>query len=187
MDHQTVVLDHMNPTLFLNYDGTLHRGCALLGPKGEIALDTGRALFEFAPMLARMLKPYPLVDIVLTTTWLGKLPVKEVIAYLPDELARRVVDTTCDTKARWRYLQNHARAEIIMRYAFGNRLRKWLALDDSAYGAWALGWQPGDFSEHFLLVDAARGLGDKFAQKRIQEWLIDVHRQSNSWAGVRHA
>ncbi|CAG9269525.1 hypothetical protein PCAR4_830028 [Paraburkholderia caribensis] len=39
-------------------------------------------------MLGKMPNPYPSVEIVLTTSWLSKLPVKEVIGYLPKELAR---------------------------------------------------------------------------------------------------
>nr|CUV45052.1 protein of unknown function [Ralstonia solanacearum] len=37
-----------------------------------------------------MLRPYPAVEIVLTTSWLQTLPVDTVISFLPSELAQRV-------------------------------------------------------------------------------------------------
>lgn len=55
-----------------------------------------------------MLKPYPTVEIVFTTSWLQTLPVDAVISYLPPELALRVVDTTKDIRPRLSYEQSGA-------------------------------------------------------------------------------
>ncbi|WP_331935436.1 HAD domain-containing protein [Cupriavidus taiwanensis] len=51
--------------------------------------------------LAELLRPYPSVEIVLTTSWLQSLTLDRVIAYLPPELARRVVGSTKDIKPRF--------------------------------------------------------------------------------------
>ena len=171
-----LVLDRTTPTLLLDYDGTLHAGQALLDGDGQITLDSGRTLFEFAPLLVEMLRPYPSVEIVLTTSWLQTLPVDAVISYLPPELARRVVDTTRDIKPRLSYEHSGAgRTDIIVSYAYGKRLKNWLAIDDSVYGAAKFGREPGELTQHFLLLDSARGIGDESAQQRIRQWLVEVH------------
>ncbi|MGN8086409.1 HAD domain-containing protein [Ralstonia sp. 22086] len=136
----------------------------------------GRPLFEFALLLVEMLKPYPRVEIVLTTSWLQTLAADTVISYLPPELARRVVDTTRLLKPRLSYEQSGAgRTDVIVSYAYGKRLKNWLAIDDSTYGSTKFGREPGALMEHFVLLDSARGLGDESAQQRIRKWLIQVH------------
>lgn len=171
-----LVLDRTAPTILLDYDGTLHAGQALLDNDGRITLDSGRQLFEFAPLLIEMLRPYPSVEIVLTTSWLQALPVDVVISYLPPELAKRVVDTTKDIKPRLSYEHSGAgRTDVIVSYTYGKRLKNWLALDDSTYGASMFGREPGELTDHFLLLDAARGISDELAQERIRQWLVEVH------------
>ncbi len=170
-----LVLDRTTPTILLDFDGTLHAGQALLDDEGLIALDSGRPLFEFAPLLVEMLKPYPTVEIVLTTSWLQTLPVDTVISYLPPELAQRVVDTTKDIKPRLSYERSGAgRTDVIVSYTYGKRLKNWLAIDDSVYGASMFGREFGELAHHFLLLDSARGIGDDSALQRIRQWLIEV-------------
>lgn len=171
-----LVLDRTTPTIFLDYDGTLHAGQALLDNDGRITLDSGRQLFEFAPLLVEMLRPYPTVEIVLTTSWLQALPVDVVISYLPPELAQRVVDTTKDIKPRLSYEHSDAgRTDVIVSYTYGKRLKNWLAIDDSAYGVSMFGREPGELTDHFLLLDSERGISDAPAQQRIRQWLVEVH------------
>ena len=93
-------------TLFIDFDGTLHIGRGIRDVDGRVTLDSGRPLFEYAPLLIEMLVPYPDVQIVLTTSWLDTLPAETVIGYLPSKLARRVVDTTKGRKARVSYMLN---------------------------------------------------------------------------------
>lgn len=170
-----LVLDNDTPTLFVDYDGTLHAGHALIDEAGQITLDSGRPLFEFAPLLVEMLAPYPSVEIVLTTSWLDTLPEDKVIVYLPPELARRVVDTTKNIKPRLSYLQNGSgRTDVITCYAFGKHLKTWLAIDDSVYGAYHFGREPGELVKNFLLLDSASGISNEDAQRRIREWLVEV-------------
>jgi hypothetical protein len=176
-----LVMDQPTPTLFVDYDGTLHRGHAVLGKNGEVSLDSGQPLFEYAPLLAQMLEPYPSVQIVLTTSWLDTLPFEQVISYLPSELARRVVDTTQRIKPRFGYLKDgSARTYVIRSYVVGKRLKNWLAIDDSLYGAFHLGTDMLDLSPHLVLLDSQRGIADAEAQRRISKWLVDVHTDHSS-------
>jgi hypothetical protein len=171
MEHPTPNQSPTAPTLFVDYDGTLHIGHALIGASGLVTLDSGRPLFEYAPLLVEMLKPYPAVQTVLTTTWLQTLPADKVIAYLPPELARRVVDTTRDRKARFSYMLNGSgRTDIIT----------CLAIDDSVYGACHFGREPGELVQNFLLLESKRGISDEAAQQRIRAWLNELHKDCAS-------
>ena len=173
---QMPVLDEPVPTLFVDYDGALHRGHALLDENGEISLDTGNPLFEFAPLLVSLLEPWPEVEIVLTTSWLSKLSVEQVVAYLPAQLAKRVVGTTQGYRARfgdWKI--GIARTYIIRTYVFKHRLKNWLAIDDSVYGARDLSTDFLALDSHLVLLDSRRGIGDAQAQQRIRDWLARVH------------
>lgn len=181
MEHPTPNQSPTAPTLFVDYDGTLHVGHALIDASGRVTLDSGRPLFEYAPLLVEMLKPYPAVQIVLTTTWLQTLSTEKVIAYLPPELARRVVDTTRGRKARLSYMLNGSgRTDIITCYAFGEGLTQWFAIDDSVYGAYHFGREPGELVRNFLLLDSSRGISDAGAQQRIRDWLTEVHKDRDA-------
>jgi hypothetical protein len=168
-------------TLFVDYDGTLHAGRAFIEAAGQVTLDSGRPLFEFAPLLVEMLEPYPAVEIVLTTSWLQAMPTERVVSYLPPELARRVVDTTRGRIARFSHMKDGSgRTDIIASYAYGKRLKNWLAIDDSVYGAYYFGREPGELVQNFVLLDSTRGISDAGAQQRIREWLVDVQKNRNS-------
>ena len=167
----------MPSTLFVDYDGTLHVGNALLDTRtGDVILDSGRQLLEFAPLLADMLEPYPEVEIVLTTSWLHTLPLEQVVSYLPQALARRVVDTTLGIKPRLSYVLNGSeRTYIITSYVYGKSLQNWMAIDDSVHGAYHFGRKPGELLDHFVLLDSSRGISDEQAQRRVRDWLTGIH------------
>lgn len=172
----TLVPDKTEPTLFVDFDGTLHSGHAFIDEGGQITLDSGRQLLEYAPLLVEMLEPYPAVEIVLTTFWLRKLTTETIMSYLPMELARRVVDTTRDRKARLSYVLNGAeKTDIISSYVYGKRLKNWLAIDDAVYGAYHFGREPGGFVRNFVLLDSALGISDEGARQHIRDWLVEVH------------
>jgi transcriptional regulator with XRE-family HTH domain len=167
-----LIPERTTPTLFVDYDGTLHAGHAYIDDEGEITLDSGRPLFEFAPILAEILQPYPAVEIVLTTSWLQRLSTAQVTAYLPPDLAQRVVGTTRDMKPRFSYLRSGAgRTDVIASYALGKGLRNWLALDDSVLNAHLFG---GELVSNFVLLDPALGISDEKASNRLRQWLQRV-------------
>jgi len=171
-----LVLDNPTPTLFVDYDGTLHRGHGLLDASGQVFLDTGNPTFEFAPLLESLLNPYPRVEIVLTTSWLDMLPVEKVVSYLPPLLAKRVVGTTHGIKSRFGYLlDGSARTYIIRSYVFQHHLKNWLAIDDSVYGAYHLSTDFLRLEPHLVLLDPQQGIDSPESLRRIRKWLADVH------------
>jgi hypothetical protein len=94
MAQSALILDRTTSTLFLDFDGTLCSGRALLEGDGLVTRDSGRPLFEYAPPLVEMLQPYQVVQIALTTLLLQTMSPEKVISYLPPKLAQRVVDST---------------------------------------------------------------------------------------------
>ncbi|MFX1737136.1 HAD domain-containing protein [Paraburkholderia sp. A1RI_3L] len=172
-----IVFDELTPTLFVDFDGTLHRGRALLEEDGQVSLDTGNLVLEFAPLLEALLRPYPSVRIVLTTSWLNTLPTERVVSLLPLALAARVAGTTRGFKMRFGYMQDgSARTYVIRSYVFEHHLKNWLALDDSVFGAYHLSTYFLDLEPHLVLLDSKQGIGDPVAQRRILEWLAEVHK-----------
>jgi hypothetical protein len=173
--------ERTTPTLFLDFDGTLHVGHAVVDADGQVSLESGGPLFEYAPLLVELLAPYPAVEIVLTTSWLDAMNDETVLAYLPPELSRRVIDTTRGRRPRLSYMLNGSgRTDVITCYAFGKGLTQWLAIDDSVYGAYHFGPEPGQLMRNFLLLDSSRGISDKGAQQRIREWLVEVHKDAKT-------
>lgn len=165
------------PTLFPDFDGTLHVGHAVAETDGQVSLESGRRVFEYAPLLVQLLAPYPDVEIVLTTSRLDAMTDETVLAYLPPELSRRVIDTTRGRRPRLSYMLNGSgRTDVLTWYAFGNGLTQWLAIDDSVYGAYHFGREPGQLMRNFLLLDSIRGISDEGAQQQIRECLVEVHK-----------
>lgn len=165
-------LDRNAPTLMLDFDGTLHVGNAILDERGNVSLDSGRRLLEFAPLLADLLVPYPDVQIVLTTSWLHTLDQETVVAFLPEALARRIVDTTQAIKPRLSHiLDGSERTYVVTSYALGKRLSCWMALDDRLYGMYS----EGTSASNFLKLDSNVGLNDPAVLQRIHDWLVASH------------
>ncbi|MCA8251446.1 hypothetical protein LGN12_30335 [Burkholderia multivorans] len=174
--HPQIKFDNLTPTLFVDYDGTLHRGRAYIDTSdGDISLDTGNVPFEFAPILEGMLSPYPRVEIVLTTSWLSSIPLKQAAEYLPPSLAARVVGSTHKYKVPFGYIQNgSARTYEIRSCVFEKRLRHWLAIDDAVFGATSLTSDFLPLEPHLVLLDGRKGFGDAAAQRRVQAWLQSI-------------
>lgn len=78
------------------------------------------------------------------------------LAYPPPELSRRVIDTTRGRRPRLSYMLNGSgRTDVITCYAFGKGLTQWLAIDDSVYGAYHFGREPGQLMHNFCFSTLA--------------------------------
>jgi hypothetical protein len=99
--------------LFTDFDGCLHpHGCA------------ESRFFESAPVLIRLLEPFPHVSLVLSTSWVWDIGFERARDHLPEPLRSRVIGAT--QQSSWhRTVQITADVER-------RKPRAWLAIDDSA-------------------------------------------------------
>jgi hypothetical protein len=116
--------------LFLDVDGVLHTRYTYIQKRtGMPAAEPGCELFEHLPMLVEALRPYPYVQIILSTSWVEVFGF-EYTKEMTGELSERVVGTTHKDDRIWRS-ERGLQVEI---YAKDNGLN-WVALDDDA-GGW---------------------------------------------------
>jgi len=128
----------MTPVLYLDYDGVLHPAdvrvteAEPLRPRVYNGGPTDHPLFEHAPLLEHVLRPFADVRIVLSTSWVRVLGYEFAVQQLPAGLRGRVVGTM------WReeLLQHppRARYDAIQTDAVARGLDRWLALDDDLEG-----------------------------------------------------
>ncbi|MFM0557617.1 HAD domain-containing protein [Paraburkholderia sediminicola] len=166
MARTQLVFDARAPTLYLDIDGTLHAGSAVIDDTGLITLDSGRELFEFAPVLVELLAPHPSIQIVLTTSWVSHIGCAGVVSYLPDALRYRVVDDTTRVRSRMSEVRDGTdRVSKILRHVWSHGVLSWLVLDDRAWGV------PIGYVRHFVHLSPESGISSPDARSRIKSWL----------------
>jgi hypothetical protein len=122
------------PVLYLDFDGVLHPD-EVYRIRGRIVLRCdGMNLFEWSPLLAEHLEPYPGVRIILSTSWVRVLSFNEARAWLPDSLASRVVGATWHSAMNQFWWNNLSRYQQISLHARRHRISRWLAIDDDTQG-----------------------------------------------------
>lgn len=153
--------------LFLDFDGVMHRFGALRTRRGIISDKPSVRLFEFAPVLVECLKPYPRLEIVLSTSWVRALGYQRAKNVLPAELRERVVGATYHSRYHdaWKW-PAIARGIQILRYVRVHRLQRWLAVDDCTDGF-------DGFEEHVVKCDEHLGLGDSKTRDLLQRRLAE--------------
>ncbi|WP_233863686.1 HAD domain-containing protein [Paraburkholderia adhaesiva] len=157
-----------SPTIFLDYDGTLHRGNSYATPDGIVSSAPSVIdLFEFAPILNELLLPYPDIRIVLSTDWCVRFGFEQAKAALPlESLVRRVIGTTYagEDLAAWTTL---ARGAQVLGYVARHRISKWLAIDDRRDG----------FATHpqrLIHCQTDAGLGDPAVTDLLRQRLFNL-------------
>ncbi|REG49638.1 hypothetical protein B0G80_6036 [Paraburkholderia sp. BL6669N2] len=142
--------------LFLDYDGTIHRGPSYRTRRGIVSSDPKQIrLFEFAPLVDELLAPYPDLEIVLSTSWVSVVGFDRAKECLPTSLQRRVRGATYHSKyadaLAWSTI---GRGIQILRYVRVHRLKRWLAVDDCIDGLDGL-------EEHVVKCEEHLGLGNR--------------------------
>lgn len=157
------------PTLFLDFDGVLHPDeVYCIGGKIVLRMD-GFSLFEWAPMLEDILRPYPHLQLVLSTSWVRVVGFDAACARLSEGLQQRVVGATWHRHGPrgWEYL---SRFEQIQRNVERHGHARWLAIDNDDAG-----W-PDEHRDRLVLTDSLLGLGAVAAQQDLREKLLAMHR-----------
>lgn len=153
--------------LYLDYDGVLHHENVYRHPKKGIYLSAGPGftLFQHAPLLSELLKPYPSVQIVLSTSWARVLGMTRAASYLPEELRRRVVGATYHSEMFDLEFSHTQRGQQVYQDYLRRSPSKVLALDDVDEG-----WPPA-FREHLVLTDDIHGISPPSVQEELRSKL----------------
>ncbi|KVW95884.1 HAD domain-containing protein [Thiobacillus denitrificans] len=140
------------PVLYLDFDGVLHPDAAYW-INGQIVLRCeGRSLFEWAPVLAECLEPYPEVQIVLSTSWVRVLSYNKARAWLPDSLAECVIGATWHSSMNRYWWDGLSRYQQIRLHCMRHGITRWIAIDDDLTG-----W-PDDSREQLVATDSNLGI-----------------------------
>ena len=158
--------------LFLDFDGVLHPDAVYLTRQGPTLKAEG-TLFMWAPILANLLEDFPMISLVLSTSWVRHLGYKRALGYLPLELRERVIGSTWHSSmakgwADENQWDGRTRYDQICRYAARSQLRHWVALDDDVQG-WAEG-----VAQHLIACEPDLGLSSAQTQAELQNSLREI-------------
>lgn len=155
--------------LYLDFDGVLHhedvRGGRGHPTKFGPDVGKGHRLFQHAGLLEELLAPYPVVRIVLSTSWVRVKGYSYCVDHLPPGLAARCCGATWHSAMRplehvW---QDTPRGRQVLADVERRTPVSWLALDDDASG-----WTP--FEERVVLTDPEHGI----AHARVREQVVSA-------------
>lgn len=140
--------------LFLDFDGVLHPAEVFnTRTQGIVLMADGHNLLEHAELLADVLRPYPELQIVLSTSWVPTVGFDKACARLPESLRARVVGSTWDEDYDLECWNKRSRYEQIAFHAEHCKLEDWLAIDDDNWR-----W-PEAMRDRLVLTNEWGGLG----------------------------
>ncbi|MNC11214.1 hypothetical protein D3C76_369360 [compost metagenome] len=158
--------------LFLDFDGVLHPDAVYLSRQGPTLKAEG-ALFMWAPILVDLLKDFPTISLVLSTSWVRHLGYKRALGYLPHELQQRVIGATWHSFMAKGWVNENqwdgkTRYDQVCRYAARSQLQHWIALDDDVQG-----WSEGS-AQHLIACAPELGLSSAQTQTALQRRLVEM-------------
>lgn len=145
------------PTLFLDFDGPLHSAeIQAINRHGEFIPHP--ELFAGVPVLNELLKPFPNVQIVVSSDW--RLVVD-------DDTLKQLIGPLSTRFAGIMEISVSSRVEAIKEEARRRQLSKWLALDDHPTVA-----KVGKADSRFIVCDPIVGIASPAVQ---QELVKKIH------------
>ena len=133
--------------LFLDFDGVLH-------PEGEGHLPSDGAEFCFLPRLEALLRQFPHVDVVVSSSWRERLPYEALIAPFSGDIRRRIIGVTPARGMGRSHSYAHRESEILAwidRHAAQGQ--QWVALDDAE-------WQFDTHKDHLVVCGFFSGFDE---------------------------
>ncbi|MGF6976577.1 hypothetical protein QFZ94_005027 [Paraburkholderia sp. JPY465] len=126
----------MRNVVFLDIDGVLHRGIARRSGNRVMSSAPNIKLFEYAAVLDDLLRPYPDVEIVLSSDWSIVFGTELTRNTIPSPgLRDRIIGATFDgftlDPIVWSVLP---RGGQVLDYVRRNEPLRWLAVDDRTDG-----------------------------------------------------
>jgi hypothetical protein len=156
--------------IYCDYDHVLQGGVLRYRKPPSLRPETpGQTLFQNAPILVRLLDPYPDLKIVLSTSWVKELGFARARGYLPQALQQRVVGATFHKRHMQKdEFSNLTRYEQIMADVQRRRPTRWISIDDDLQG-----W-PEHALQHIVPMPPVLGLSSPAAALELQRRLAQV-------------
>ena len=111
--------------IFLDFDGVLHPEYVEQAVPADVA-------FCRLPHVEAVLRDYPCVDIVISSTWRTQFSLSELQEFFSPDIAARIIDVTPVIENK--YILERRECEIIQWMNFSDRKNEpWLALDDAVW------------------------------------------------------
>lgn len=158
----------MRHVLFLDIDGVLHRGVARRSGRGVVSSAPGHIeLFEYAPVLEDLLRPYPDVEIVVSSDWSLVMGLEFTRNAIPSpQLRERIIAATSDgCTFDWGLWPMLPRGDQVLDYVRRNAPLRWLAVDDRTDGFEA-------FRDQLVHCQTDVGLGDPVVVEQFRRRLV---------------
>lgn len=146
--------------LFLDFDGVLH-------PQIDGEATPADLLFCHLPRLERVLRDFPSIEIVISSTWRYHFTLEKIRARFAPDIQPRIVDTTLLVAQLDGYLSAQREQEILdWLSAKGRMAESWIALDDAA-------WQFRHYTERLIACRWYEGF-DAMAEQNLREKLAEM-------------
>ncbi|SDZ40064.1 hypothetical protein SAMN05518669_13271 [Variovorax sp. YR634] len=134
--------------LFLDFDGVLH-------PEGEAHILNGGVDFCFLPQLEALLREFPHVNIVISSSWREQLLYKTLLKPFSSDIRARILGATPHSGFGLPPPHGKREGEILAWIQIHDMVDEpWVALDD-AY------WQFDRCKDHLVVCDSFVGFDNK--------------------------
>ncbi|WP_431273272.1 HAD domain-containing protein [Variovorax ureilyticus] len=134
--------------LFLDFDGVLH-------PEGDASHPDGSTDFCFLPRLEVLLREFPHVRIVISSSWREKLAYKTLLKPFSEDIRARILGATPHSGFGLPHPFAHREGEIIAWLQLHDAVsEQWVALDDAE-------WQFDDYKDHLVVCGSFVGFDDE--------------------------
>ena len=160
--------------LYLDYDGVLHHenviwhpfvGCYLSAPDGY-------KIFQHLDLLEDALAPYPLVRIVLSTTWVRRYGCAGAAKNLHPSLRARVIGATFHSRMNAEEFYRSPRGMQVWGDVVRRKPKAWLALDDDYFN-----W-PAWCRDRLVRSHEKEGISDPIVLSELKQKLADIAFES---------
>lgn len=130
--------------LFLDFDGVLH-------PEGEGHLPNDGTDFCFLPRLEALLREFPNVRIVISSSWRERLVFKSLLRPFSEDIRTRIVGATPPRGLGVPHPFAHREGEILAWLQINDAVKEpWVALDDAE-------WQFDRHKDHLVVCGSFVG------------------------------
>ncbi|MDD2881093.1 MAG: HAD domain-containing protein [Rhodoferax sp.] len=162
--------------MYLDFDGVLHHeNCLWLPKRGPyLKAPPGYSLFQHAPLLEKLLVPYPQILIVLSTSWVRSYGCTGAAKRLPQSLQQRVIGATFHSRMNKTEFIAAPRGMQVWGDVVRRKPKDWIALDDD----W-LHW-PKWCLDKYVKTHEFAGISDPAVMVEISEKLAVMCRADQS-------